>query len=136
VLFACNILEVLFLFLMLQEQHDAAAALDHDAGAGSAAAAGSEAAAAAAGPDAAAAAGRVSSEGGLDDDELAELANDPELDAYLQVSGDLYSSLDFWCVILGLGAPECSCCCVASVLVYKVFEKLLLCCLYVCKSNV
>jgi hypothetical protein len=27
----------------------------------------------------------VSSEGGLDDDELAALADDPELDAYLQV---------------------------------------------------
>jgi 2-hydroxychromene-2-carboxylate isomerase len=28
----------------------------------------------------------VSSEGGLDDDELAALADDPELDAYLQVT--------------------------------------------------
>uniref|UniRef100_A0A383W225 BSD domain-containing protein n=1 Tax=Tetradesmus obliquus TaxID=3088 RepID=A0A383W225_TETOB len=62
-----------------ETQQEAAAAADHQAAADPAAAA-----AAAAGGGSAAAAGRVSSEGGLDEDELAALADDPELDAYLQ----------------------------------------------------
>ncbi|WIA15278.1 hypothetical protein OEZ85_001949 [Tetradesmus obliquus] len=66
-----------------ETQQEAATAAGHqaaaDPAAAAAAAAGGSSAAAAA-----AAAGRVSSEGGLDEDELAALADDPELDAYLQ----------------------------------------------------
>jgi hypothetical protein len=74
---------LLLQLLLLQRQQEAAAG--HEAGADSAAAAAASVAASGA------AAARESSEGGLDDDELAELANDPELDAYLQVG--LYAAV-------------------------------------------
>jgi 2-hydroxychromene-2-carboxylate isomerase len=74
---ALHVANTLLLIMRVQAQQEAGAS-------GREAPADSAAAGSAAGG--AAAAVHVSSEGGLDDDELAALADDPELDAYLQVN--------------------------------------------------